>query len=182
MANPRSDITIEKYQIPCHKSIPNTSPHGIPFIHYKSDFPRSTGPDMIEDVLRANSWKPSWRYTMYTDSHFHSTTHEALVVISGAAKILLGGDGNPDAVTVTVNTGDAMFVPVGVAHRLLKDIGGRGWGAGEGFTMVGAYPDGGEGWDMCYGRGGEEAVDERVRKVVGVEVGDPVLGGVLGGE
>ncbi|RVD81761.1 uncharacterized protein DFL_009610 [Arthrobotrys flagrans] len=177
MANSRSDIIIEKYRIPRYERIPNTSLHGIPLIHYKSAFPKSTDAGKIGDVLRTNSWTPSWRYTMYTDSHFHSTTHEALVVISGAAKILLGGDDNPDAVTITANTGDAMFMPAGVAHRLLEDIGGRG----EGFTMVGAYPVGGEEWDMCYGRGGEEGVDEKVKGVGGVEVQDPVSGGVLGG-
>ncbi|KAK6523912.1 hypothetical protein TWF281_001877 [Arthrobotrys megalospora] len=181
MANQRSQMAIEKHQIPRYELIPNTSLHNIPFIHYKSAFPKSTDASSIEEVLRTNSWKPSWRYTMYTDSHFHSTTHETLVVISGAAKILLGGDDNPSAVTITANTGDAMFMPVGVAHRLLKDIGGRGWGAGEGFTMVGAYPVGGEEWDMCYGRKGEEGVDERVQRVAGVEVGDPILGGELGG-
>ncbi|KAK6514104.1 hypothetical protein TWF506_008528 [Arthrobotrys conoides] len=181
MANPRCDINIEKYQIPRYERVPNTSLHDIPFIHYKYAFPKPTNADKIEDVLRTNSWTPSWRYTMYTDSHFHSTTHEALVVISGTAKILIGGDDNPDAVTITANTGDAMFMPSGVAHRLLKDIGGRGWGAGEGFTMVGAYPVCGEEWDMCYGRGEEEGVDERVRKTAGLKVEDPVFGGVLGG-
>ncbi|KAK6339462.1 hypothetical protein TWF718_008875 [Orbilia javanica] len=179
MANPLTSIVIEKYQIPRCKLIPNTSLHGIPFIHYKPAFPKFTDADKVENVLRKNSWTPSWRYTMYTDSHFHSTTHEALVVISGAATILVGGDDNPDAVTITANTGDAMFMPAGVAHRLLKDIGGRGWGAGEGFTMVGAYPNGAEEWDMCYGRSGEQ-VDDNVRRVGGMEVGDPVFGGALG--
>ncbi|KAF3927179.1 hypothetical protein ABW20_dc0103012 [Dactylellina cionopaga] len=118
---------------------------------------------------------------MYTKSHFHSTTHEALVVIAGSAQILLGGDNNLQAVTVTVNAGDAIFMPVGVAHRLLKVIGGRGWGAGEGFTMVGAYPVGGEAWDMCYGAEEEGGKEEKVKEIGGVEVGDPILGGMLGG-
>ncbi|KAK6352643.1 hypothetical protein TWF730_009461 [Orbilia blumenaviensis] len=185
MANQRSQISIEKHQIPRHKLIPNTSLHGIPFMHYKSAFPKDTDAGLVEETLRTNSWNPSWRYTMYTKSHFHSTTHEALVVISGSAEILLGGDDNPDNIKIVVDTGDAMFIPVGVAHRLVKDIGGRGWGAGEGFTMVGAYPVGGEGWDMCYGKeGGEDGdgVDERVERIAGVKVEDPVLGGGLGEE
>ncbi|EPS38973.1 hypothetical protein H072_7277 [Dactylellina haptotyla CBS 200.50] len=181
MANQTSPVTLEKHQVSSHGLIPNTSLHGIPFIHYKSAFASAASPDDVEQTLYANGWNPTWRYTMYKSSHFHSTTHEALVVISGSAEILLGGDENPHAVTVTVKTGDAMFMPVGVAHRLVKDVGGRGWGGGEGFTMVGAYPVGGEAWDMCYGKEGENEVEEKVREVAGVEVQDPILGGKLGG-
>ncbi|KAF3912835.1 hypothetical protein AA313_de0202965 [Arthrobotrys entomopaga] len=180
MANPKTSIKIGKHQIPSFVSIPNTSLHNIPFIHYRSAFPPTKKPDDIEKILRENSWNPAWRYTMYQKSHFHSTTHEALVVVSGSADILLGGDDNPRAITITVETGDAMFMPVGVAHKLLKDVGGRGWGSGEGFTMIGAYPVGGEAWDMCYGEEGEKGVEERVRKIAGVEVQDPIFGGRLG--
>ncbi len=54
-----------------------------------------------------------------------------------------------------------------VAHRLLDDIDG-------GFTMVGSYPTG-KGWDMCYGKEGEED------KVKGIEAlgwfeRDPIYG------
>jgi len=54
-----------------------------------------------------------------------------------------------------------------VAHRLLDDIDG-------GFTMVGSYPKG-KGWDMCYGKEGEED------KVKGIEAlgwfeRDPIYG------
>jgi len=54
-----------------------------------------------------------------------------------------------------------------VAHRLLDDIDG-------GFTMVGSYPKG-KGWDMCYGKEGEED------KVNGIEAlgwfeRDPIYG------
>ncbi|KAJ6256610.1 hypothetical protein Dda_8475 [Drechslerella dactyloides] len=174
MANPAGSITLEKHQIPSHGLIPNTAPHGLPFTVYRSAFPASTPPEVVEKTLKGNGWSPAWRYPMYKTSHFHSTTHEALVVIAGAAELLVGGDDNPDAASVTVRRGDAMFMPVGVAHRLVREVDGRE------FTMVGAYPDGAEQWDMCYGREGEDDVREKVKDVAGQTVSDPVLGGALG--
>ncbi|KAK6347061.1 hypothetical protein TWF696_007141 [Orbilia brochopaga] len=174
MANPAPDIKLEKHQIPSSGLIPNTSPHGLPFTVYRSAFPASTSPNDVEKTLQRNGWEPSWRYSMYETSHFHSTTHEALVVIAGAAELLIGGDDNPSAVSVTVRRGDAMFMPVGVAHRLIKEVDD------ERFKMVGAYPDGAEAWDMCYGREGEGDVGSKVKAVAGKTVSDPILGGELG--
>ena len=56
---------------------------------------------------------------MYSQSHFHSTTHEVLVVISGRAKLCFGGEENPERVEAELEKGDVMIVPAGVAHRLL---------------------------------------------------------------
>ena len=85
---------------------------------------------------------------MYSQSHFHSTSHEVLCVASGKAKLCFGGEDNPKRVTPEVQQGDVMVVPAGVAHRLLEDIEG-------GFSMVGSYPIGKK-WDMCYGKEGEK--------------------------
>lgn len=91
---------------------------------------------------------------MYSQSHFHSTTHEVLVVVSGKARLCFGGEENPKRVEAELKKGDVMIIPAGVAHRLLKDIDGD-------FSMVGSYPIG-KSWDMCYGRKGEE---ERVKGI-----------------
>lgn len=87
---------------------------------------------------------------MYSQTHFHSTSHEVLGVVSGSARLCFGGEGNPDRFEPEVSNGDLIIVPAGVGHRLLSETGGHG-----SFKMVGAYPRG-KSWDMCYGQSGEE--------------------------
>lgn len=103
---------------------------------------------------------------MYSDSHFHSTTHEVLSIASGSAKCCFGGEHNPDRVEPVLEKGDVIVLPAGVAHRLLEDHGG--------FQMVGSYPVG-KNWDMCYGRSGEE---EKVKGISQVSwfTKDPIYG------
>jgi uncharacterized protein YjlB len=67
---------------------------------------------------------------MYTTSHYHSTTHEILCIVSGHARLLFGGEQNPGKVETEVRVGDVVVVPAGVAHRLLEDVEG-------GFEMEG---------------------------------------------
>lgn len=102
---------------------------------------------------------------MYTQHHFHSTTHEVLVVCQGKGRICFGGPGNPDRVEIEAGKGDVMIVPAGLAHGLLEDMGG--------YQMVGSYPKGGEQWDHC--TGGEEGVEERIKALTWFER-DPVYG------
>jgi len=115
---------------------------------------------------------------MYQTSHFHSTTHELLVISSGRARLLFGGDGNPDGVTFEAQRGDAILIPAGVAHRLLEDLS-SGSKLGSSFEMVGSYPVEAEEWDMCYGDGrkGEnhEMLWERIKELPWLK-GDPIYG------
>ncbi|KAL6704052.1 hypothetical protein ACN47E_008816 [Coniothyrium glycines] len=152
---PLSTLRLSTHHIPSHGLIPNTSAHGHPLFLYHSAFPASTSPSVIESHLPANGISPQWRYTMYTTSHFHSTTHEILCVFSGRARLLFGGESNPGRVEAEVGAGDAIVVPAGVAHMLLKDHDGD-------FEMVGGYPKG-YSWDMCYGKDGEENMSEKIK-------------------
>ena len=103
---------------------------------------------------------PQWVYGMYGQTHFHSTTHEVLGVVSGRAQLCFGGAGNPDRFEPIVQRGDMIIVPAGVGHKLVKDMD-----AGEEyFKMVGAYPKQKD-WDMCYGREGEEDKVKGIAKV-----------------
>lgn len=104
---------------------------------------------------------------MYSTSHFHSTTHEVLCVSNGKAKLLFGGENNPNHVEAVVEHGDVMVIPAGVAHRLLEDQSG-------GFQMVGSYPKGCN-WDMCYGKSGEEGKIEAIKDVAWFTK-DPIYG------
>ncbi|KAF2820994.1 hypothetical protein CC86DRAFT_332334 [Ophiobolus disseminans] len=94
---------------------------------------------------------------MYSTTHYHSTSHEVLCVFRGRARLLFGGEQNPERVEIECGAGDAIVIPAGVAHRLVRDVDGK-------FEMVGAYPRG-RGWDMCYGVEGEEKKAEKVKEV-----------------
>ena len=103
---------------------------------------------------------------MYSTSHFHSNTHEVLVVFAGSAKLCFGGEENPERVESVVKEGDVIVVPAGVAHRLMEDKGG--------FSMVGSYPVG-KNWDMCYGREDEAEKVEKIKNL-GWFTKDPIYG------
>ncbi|KAK4541672.1 hypothetical protein LTR36_007816 [Oleoguttula mirabilis] len=146
---PLKDLRVVKHQIPAHGLIPNTSIQNKPLLIYRSAFPSGTGAAQIEKHLASvGVVTPQWRYTMYSTSHFHSTSHEVLAIASGQARLCFGHEENPGCVEVGVGRGDVVVVPAGVAHRLVEDVEG-------GFEMVGCYPKGSS-WDMCYGKSGEE--------------------------
>lgn len=80
---------------------------------------------------------------MYSQSHFHSTTHEVLAIAKGKAKLCFGHEHNPEHILESVSKGDVVVIPAGVSHRLAEDNSGD-------FLMIGSYPKG-KAWDMCYG-------------------------------
>ncbi|KAH7018207.1 uncharacterized protein B0I36DRAFT_335499 [Microdochium trichocladiopsis] len=102
---------------------------------------------------------------MYSTTHFHSTTHEVLVITRGTARLRFGGEDNPGGHTADVATGDVLVVPAGVGHRLLEDTSSSSSSSPSSstkssllpgpFEMVGSYPPGCS-WDMCYGNEGED--------------------------
>ncbi|KAI0343745.1 hypothetical protein BDW22DRAFT_1205951 [Trametopsis cervina] len=151
-----SSLRVTRHQIPKHGLIPNTSLQNKPLLICRGVFAPDVNPSQIEAHLKAvGVCQPQWRYTMYTTSHFHSTTHELLVVSAGNASMLFGGEGNPGRVTEEVRRGDAILIPAGTAHRLLEGT--------DDFEMVGSYPVGASSWDMCYGHKGEEGAEDRIR-------------------
>ncbi|TYJ52675.1 hypothetical protein B9479_006724 [Cryptococcus floricola] len=142
-------LRTSSHQIPAFASFPNTSLLGHPLIIYHSAFsPASATATSVEKHLRkVGVVEPRWRYTMYRQHHYHSTTHEVLVVTNGGARLCFGGPpekANQGRVEVRVRRGDVMIVPAGVSHALVEDEGG--------FEMVGSYPKEAESWDMCTGQ------------------------------
>ena len=103
---------------------------------------------------------------MFSETHFHSTTHEVLSIASGSAKCCFGHEHNEGRIEPVLTKGDVVIIPAGVGHRLLEDYGD--------FQMVGSYPKG-KSWDMCYGRDGE---DEKVKLInnLGWFQRDPIYG------
>ncbi|KAI3320724.1 RmlC-like cupin domain-containing protein [Xylariaceae sp. AK1471] len=178
---PLKDPKVLQYQIPAHGLIPNTSIQKKPLLIYKSAFPNTnatTASGIESHLAKVGVVTPQWRYTMYSTSHFHSTSHEVLVVAKGKAKLCFGHEENEGRAEEVVERGDVVVVPAGVAHRLLEDLGqgDEDMEGGGGFEMVGAYPAGCT-WDMCYGREGE-GEEEKVEgiKALGWFERDPLYG------
>lgn len=171
LLTPLTTLRVSKHLVPSFNGLPNTSLQNKPLLIYHSAFPSASASQIERHLTTINVVQPQWRYTMYSTTHFHSTTHEVLAIASGAARCCFGGEGNPGRVEPVLRKGDVVVVPAGVGHRLLEDLEG-------GFEMVGSYPSGGKGWDMCYG--GEKEGEER-EKVGGISgLGwferDPVYG------
>lgn len=164
-----SEIQVTSRQIPQWERIPNTSIQSKPLMIYHGAFNASPSElqNHFEDIGEV---EPQWVYGMFPQTHFHSTTHEVLGVVSGSARLCFGGEENPGRYEPTVKKGDLMIVPAGVSHRLLDELGS----SRESFKMVGAYPKNKQ-WDMCYGQPGEE---RKVRNIEGVDWfhQDPLFG------
>lgn len=118
-----SDVEVSKFEIKPYNGIPNSSATGKPLLIYRSVFPSSCSATQIESHLSSiGVVVPQWRYTMYSTTHFHSTTHEILCVSRGRAKLCFGGEENSDKRDIVVEKGDAMVLPAGIGHRLLEDL------------------------------------------------------------
>ncbi|KAI0019866.1 RmlC-like cupin domain-containing protein [Xylariomycetidae sp. FL0641] len=168
--NPLAALRVSRHQIPSHNLVPNTSIQNRPLLHYHAAFPPSTTASEIESHLSSvGVVEPQWRFTMYSTTHFHSTSHEVLCISNGGARLCFGGEENPGRVEPVAEKGDAIVVPAGVGHRLLEDMT-----PGGGFQMVGSYPKGFN-WDMCYGKKGEEAKVKAIEKL-GWFKRDPIYG------
>lgn len=169
-ASPLSLLRVSRHQIPAHGLIPNTSIQHRPLLIYHSAFPSTATASAIEANLSSvGVVTPQWRYTMYSTTHFHSTSHEVLCISNGRAKLCFGGEDNPGRVEARVEKGDVIVVPAGVGHRLLEDDK-----SGGSFQMVGSYPNGKQ-WDMCYGKKFEEDKARNIEKLGWFER-DPVYG------
>lgn len=163
---PLSALRVSKHQIPAFNGFPNTSIQCKPLLIYHKVFPNPSASTIESHLKSVGEVSPQWRYTMYTDSHFHSNTHEVLVIASGSAKCCFGHEDNDGRLDAILEKGDVVIIPAGVGHRLIQDYGG--------FQMVGSYPVG-KSWDMCYGRSDEE---EQVKKIATLNwfKKDPIYG------
>src|SRR6187402_1414758 len=85
-----SALQVSRHQIPLHGLIPNTSIQNLPLLIYHSCIPTSASASSVEAHLNeVGVVVPQWRYTMYSTTHFHSTTHELLCILSGRAKLCM---------------------------------------------------------------------------------------------
>jgi uncharacterized protein YjlB len=141
-------------------AIPNSR---LPLLVYREAVPADAA--RIERLFAANGWPPAWRNGVHPFHHFHSTAHEVLGVARGEASVLFGG---PGGTVLTVQAGDVVVVPAGVAHcnqRQSNDL-----------LIVGAYPDNSEGPDLRRGRPDEHDAARQAVGVVPLPTADPVTG------
>jgi uncharacterized protein YjlB len=158
---------IRQYFVSDNRAFPGSQ---LPVLHYKKvlNMPFFLPGLFIRRLFARNNWRNFWRSGVLDYNHYHSVTHEVLAIIRGKAKILLGGNHGK---TITVEKGDVLIIPAGVAHRNLN--------GDKTLVCIGAYPNGKE-YDMKYGRVGERpAADKNIEKVP-LPPRDPVFG-VRGG-
>ena len=118
----------------------------------------------IQQFLKSNHWVNSWVDGVYDYHHYHSNSHETLVIIEGQATLEIGGEAGKH---YDVVKGDVIILPAGVAHKRVM--------ATTEFKCIGAYPTE-EDCDMQYGKAEEHPrVDENIAKV-GLPKSDPVYG------
>jgi uncharacterized protein YjlB len=138
----------------------------LPVIFYKDVLILS--PDAsdkpIINLFNDHNWRNEWTNGIYDYHHYHSITHEVLGVVSGRAKVQLGGE---NGVTLEIKKGDVILIPAGVAHKKMM--------ASPDFKCVGAYPDGMD-YDIKTGKPEEWAEAERNITNVPMPKLDPVYG------
>lgn len=80
-------------------------------------------------IFEKNHWKGIWTNGVFDYHHYHPDTHEVLGVVSGEAKLMIGGEKGSE---LKVKAGDALLLPAGYGHKCLE--------ASDDFKVVGAYP------------------------------------------
>jgi uncharacterized protein YjlB len=103
----------------------------LPLLIYRKAIDAPVNADKLDQQLAGNNWTNSWRDGIYPFHHYHSNTHEVLIVIEGSAALQLGG---PKGEKLEVQPGDVLIIPAGVGHKCVSHS--------NDFLVLGAYPDG----------------------------------------
>jgi len=157
-------IDVREYRFEDDGRIPNNPT--LPLLVFPQALAeRGRNPSHCKELLAGNGWGGAWVDGVFPYHHYHSTSHEVLIVVGGRAEITFGG---PKGEKIGVEAGDVVVIPAGVGHR--------NEGSGGGFSVVGAYPEGQENYDLRTGEEGERpGVLENIRGVPVPET-DPLFG------
>jgi uncharacterized protein YjlB len=126
-------MELETWHAPPGDVIPN-NPHFPVLIYHGVELEDAQA---ARERFAQHGWGGSWVNGIFDFHHFHSTSHEALAIVSGTATVELGG---PQGQAFEVAAGDVLVLPAGTGHRRAT--------ARDGFTVVGAYPRGQEDYDL----------------------------------
>lgn len=164
-----NSFTVKTFYLSDDGQFPNN--RDLPVLFYKGvlNIPFFLKGISIRRLLKKNGYFNFWKDKIYEYHHYHSNTHEVLVVCKGKTKLLLGGE---DGTIVEIEKGDVIVLPAGVAHKNMS--------ADTSIACIGAY-SGGKDFDMNYGKQEERVQAEKNIREVPIPSRDPVLGlkGVL---
>lgn len=160
---PTDQVDVRTFRLGDDGQIPNHP--RWPLVVYRGALPETEDPAAAcEALFEENGWGGTWRNGIFSYHHY-STSHEALGVVRGQARVAFGGENGVEA---AVRPGDVAVLPAGTGHCLLD--------SSSDFLVVGAYPRGQEEYDLCTGEPGERPdALERIRVVPRPDA-DPVYG------
>lgn len=136
----------------------------FPLLIYKQVFNAIEPSEEIYSLLKSNDWLNPWLNSIYNYHHYHSNTHEVLIVMAGNAKVQFGGE---SGVIYPIADGDVIIIPAGVAHKSLT--------LSNNFSCIGAYPLDIK-YDLKKGQQEEYACSVENIKKVDLPAQDPIFG------
>lgn len=128
MINSHKDIKVISKTLKANGYSPNNA--SVPLLIFKKALllKNSTIKD-VKKLLKKNKWHKIWVDSVYDYHHYHSNTHEMLIVFTGKAKLQIGGVRGR---VFIVSQGDVIFFPAGVSHKKISST--------NDFQTIGAYP------------------------------------------
>jgi uncharacterized protein YjlB len=161
---PVQQVNIGRHIITDNGQFPNNAT--LPLLTYTHAITMENKIDSksVVDLLESNGWTNAWENGIYDYHHYHSITHEVLVIISGTVRVQFGGE---EGIALEFTVGDVVIIPAGVAHKKLSDH--------SNFKCVGAYPDGRD-YDVLKGNPGERPKADENIKSLPVPEADPIYG------
>lgn len=157
---PIKDIEIKTLKYEDDGSIPNNP--SFPILIYLNVLDTNDKPD---NIIENNNWLNSWENGVFSYHHYHSNSHEVLLIIDGSAQLQLGVE---QGSKVDVKFGDVLILPAGSGHKLLNESAN--------FTVKGAYPNG-QSYDIYVGKESERPQNLRNIRNMPLPDYDPIFGG-----
>jgi len=145
------------------RDVPNNP--RLPVLLYRGAVPARSA-EAAEALFRAHGWRPAWRDGIFDWHHYHANAHEALAVVAGKVRVMLGGEAG---VQVALTAGDVVVLPAGTGHCNLE--------ASPDLLVVGAYPVGSAPPDQHSGAPEDVAMARITVAATADPATDPVTGG-----
>ena len=162
-------MRLETWHAPPGDRIPNHPSFAVLIYHGVDGV--ADGPDAARRLFAAHGWGGSWVDGVFDFHHFHSTSHEALAVVAGAATIELGGPRARRSTSPRATCSSSPPAP-GTAARPRA----------TGSPSSAPTPAGQEDYDLLRGDDPDEVAAARERiAALGAPPSDPVGGEGVGG-
>ncbi|WP_151734041.1 cupin domain-containing protein [Paenibacillus tengchongensis] len=122
-----SELAVKTFQFQDDGLVPNNP--RLPVLVYPGVLQEQ--PEAAEELFNRSGWGNSWQNGVFDYHHYHGNSHEVLGVMSGSARLQLGGE---QGAVLEVSAGDVLVLPAGTGHKRLS--------ASSDFRVAGAYPGG----------------------------------------